>query len=261
MGGVSAARQVFADLAPGEHSVSIEREGSAPKASRVQARYGQPVIVDVQLEKSDRRYRARGAGRRRRRNATGRAALHGLGRARRPLVAPRRLRRPRPPRRLARRRLRLLRPRARRARRRASGKADRTDTWGNAVGALAPTACTVPNDEFATAFSAFLAGELGYRVASRIRIDGDLGVGIASYFATQVGGDLFVPTCSVSTGLRPAFLFSASASYAFTGSLRAVVTPLAVELQPAFGGTRSGPLDASGLWLRLGGGIGLAVDL
>jgi hypothetical protein len=33
------------------------------------------------------------------------------------------------------------------------------------------------------------------------------------------------------------------------------------ELQPAFRGTRTTPIDTSTPWIRLGGGIGLAVDL
>jgi len=45
------------------------------------------------------------------------------------------------------------------------------------------------------------------------------------------------------------------------GRLRAVLAPLWFEAQPAFYGVRSSPIDASGPWLRLGAGLGVAVDL
>ena len=134
------------------------------------------------------------------------------------------------------------------------------DTWGNSV-AASTTACAVPARFEGTALAGFIDGSLGYRATQRIRIDADLGFGLGGYFASPVGGDVFLPSCSPAPGVVPALTVGASVSYAFTRSVRAVVAPLWFEAEPAFYGVRRTPIDASGPWLRLGGGLGVAVDL
>jgi hypothetical protein len=136
------------------------------------------------------------------------------------------------------------------------------DTWGNSLGAAgATTPCAAPARFEGTALSAFLDGSLGWHVTQRIRIDGDLGLGLGGYFASPVGGDVFVPSCSPAPGVVPAVLVGASASYSFTRAVRAILSPLWFEAQPAFYGARSTPIDASGPWLRLGAGLGVGIDL
>jgi len=139
-----------------------------------------------------------------------------------------------------------------------------SDSWGNSVGAPnTATNCgaTIPSGEGATAVTAFFAGGLAYRATSRWRVGGDFGLGIATYSVGEVGGDLFVPSCSPSPGVKPAVHLGGQVSYAFSRELRLVLSPLILEAQPAFSGTRSSPKDASGIWLRYGIAGGLAFDL
>jgi hypothetical protein len=235
------------DLAPGEHTVVVREGARAVHEERVVARFGRAVIVDTQLGPG-------GSGKRFEGTAVigvlwARLGSFGgsahpaalLGAAYVPydhgrfVVA-------------------------------LGARATLTDdTWGNSVGASAspPSAvrCVIPGHEEATALSAFLDGAVGYRASRRLRIEGDVGVGVAGYFASRVGGDLFDPTCSAAPGIVPALHAGGSVSYAFGPVVRAVVSPIWLELQPAFDGARSAPVDASGAWLRLGAGIGVAVDL
>jgi hypothetical protein len=134
------------------------------------------------------------------------------------------------------------------------------DTWGNAVGG-GTTACPMSTRFEGTALSAFLDGSVGFHPTPRVRIDADVGFGLGGYFASPVGGDLFVPSCTPAPGVVPALEVGAAVSYAFTRNVRGVVAPLWFEAQPAFYGARSSPIDASGPWLRLGSGLGVAVDL
>ena len=87
------------------------------------------------------------------------------------------------------------------------------------------------------------------------------GVGLAGYFVEHVGGDLFVPSCTPSPGLRPALLFGAQIDYALTKNVRISAFPLTWQVQPAFDGTRAAPRDASGVWMRFGIGLGAGIDL
>jgi hypothetical protein len=138
------------------------------------------------------------------------------------------------------------------------------DSWGNTVGADAtPPSCgaPIPAKESATALSAFADGLYAYRVTSRIRVGGDLGLGVATTSLDVAGGDLYTPTCRPSPGAKPVVHLGAEASYALSRELRITVTPLYLELQPAFEGTRTSPKDASSVWLRVGFGLGLAFDV
>ncbi len=138
------------------------------------------------------------------------------------------------------------------------------DSWSNAIGApLSAVNCggTIPADESATEVSVFGTGSFAYRITPRLRIGGDLGLGFATYFADEVGGDVFMATCQPSFGVKPALHVGAEVSYSITPLLRVVAAPALLELHPAFDGARSVPIDTSGLWLRFGMGLGLAVDL
>jgi hypothetical protein len=138
------------------------------------------------------------------------------------------------------------------------------DSWSNDVGAPDnPANCgaPIPADEAATAFSAFLTGGAAWRASSRWRLGGDLGVGIATYSASEVGGDLFTPTCRASIAPVPALYLAGSASYSFSHELRLLLSPVILQAQPAFDGARNAPKDASGLWIRYAFAAGLAFDL
>jgi hypothetical protein len=139
------------------------------------------------------------------------------------------------------------------------------DSWSNTVGAPSTaTTCgttTIPSSLGGTAVSAFLAGGVAWRASSRFRVGGDLGLGVATFSASQVGGDLFEPTCRPSPGVKPAVHLGGELSYAFSRELRLVALPLVVEVSPAFDGARGAPKDASGPWMRFGAALGLAFDV
>jgi hypothetical protein len=247
------------DLAPGPHTVAVEREGSPPYVQNVEAKYGRSVIIDARLGQSD----DGGAG------AAGEGGLSGEGHVRRFSATAE----------LGGLWARLgafpgpLHPAALLVASYAPYDAGRIviavglratitgDTWGNGVGAPSPASCSVPTDESATSVSAFATGALGYRATSRLRLGGDFGLGAAFYTPTIAGGDVFTPTCNAPLGVRPALHVGGQLSFAFAPAVRGLVSPLVIELQPAFGGTRTAPIDTSGPWLRFGAALGLAVDL
>jgi hypothetical protein len=102
---------------------------------------------------------------------------------------------------------------------------------------------------------------MGYRPTPRLRIGGDAGFGFASELGSQLGGDAFEASCQASPGVVPAGHFGAEVSYSVLPALRLVVSPIVFEVLAAFGGTRTTPIDASSAWLRVGSGLGFAVDL
>jgi tetratricopeptide (TPR) repeat protein len=134
------------------------------------------------------------------------------------------------------------------------------DSWSNTVGTPAQP-CGLGGPESATALALFADAAFGYRPLPRLRVGGDLGFGFASELGSQFGGDVFLPNCDASPGLVPAGHFGAEFSYAVLSALRVVFSPIVLEIAPAFAGTRSTPIDASGPWIRFGSGLGVAVDL
>ncbi len=138
------------------------------------------------------------------------------------------------------------------------------DAWGNTIGApINGPGCTltISNSETATEVAGYGIGTFAYRVAPRLRVAADAGLGIAGYGASALGGDLFTPTCQPATGAQVAARVGLEASYTVLPFLRATLTPLALQVHPSYGGARSTPVDATGTWLRFGLGLGLAVDL
>jgi hypothetical protein len=137
------------------------------------------------------------------------------------------------------------------------------DSWGNRTGEpnTAPNCGPLTDAQSATALSLFAIFAASYSIASRWRIGGMGGLGLAGYFVDNVGGDLFIPSCRPSPGVRPALLLGTEIAYAATSYLRLSAFPLTWQIQPAFDGTRATPRDASGVWMRFGIGIGAGVDL
>jgi hypothetical protein len=137
------------------------------------------------------------------------------------------------------------------------------DSWNNTIGSnnQANPCGVLRQPHSATALSAFALGALGWPITPRWRASALAGLGVASYLAGDLGGDLFVPTCDASPGLQPAALFGAQIDYAITSAVRLSAVPIAFQLQRAFAGSRSAPLDVNGLWTRATIAIGIGVDL
>jgi hypothetical protein len=243
------------DVSAGDHTVAVQRAGYPPHVEHVVAHFGRAIIVDARLEGGGGADASEDGGALgdRRRWFTGSALLGGLFARLGSIGRP-------------------IHPAAllyvgvfaldRRAVDLSFGPRLTVtyDSWYDSVGAPA-LACNLGGVESATALGAFVDGAFGYRPLPRLRIGGDAGVGFASEFAGQLGGDAFVPSCSASPGLVPAGHFGADVSYSIVPSVRLAVSPLVLEVLPAFAGARSTPVDASSAWLRIGGGVGIAVDL
>ena len=137
------------------------------------------------------------------------------------------------------------------------------DSWDNTVGAdnVVKPCGTLKNPRSATALSMFLMGSAGWEIAPRLRAHALAGFGIATYFADDLGGDVFVPACSPSPGARPAVVVGGQIDYAITPIVRLSALPIVLQVQPSFEGTRSTPLDTSGVWVRATIAIGAGVDL
>lgn len=134
---------------------------------------------------------------------------------------------------------------------------DRTEASNEAPGCPTP----LVDAERATAMSLFGIATAAVPIAPRLRLVGIGGLGLAGYSARSLGGDLFVPTCDPSPGVRPAMLFGAELDYELTSRVRLSAFPLTFQVQPAFDGVRGAPRDASGIWMRFGFGLGAGVDL
>ena len=137
------------------------------------------------------------------------------------------------------------------------------DSWENTVGAPSTAApCgTLNNPRSDTALSLFLMGTAGWEIVPRLRAHAIAGVGVAAIFADDLGGDVFVSACSPSPAPRPAMMLGGQLDYAVTPVVRLSALPLLLQLQPAFEGTRSTPIDTSGVWIRATIAVGAGVDL
>lgn len=137
------------------------------------------------------------------------------------------------------------------------------DSWSNRTSTpnVAPGCAPLRDAQRATALSVFGIGTATLPLSSRVKLVGVGGLGFAGYFVENVGGDLFVPSCQPSPGLRPALLFGAQIDYALTKIVRLSAFPLTWQIHAAFDGARSAPRDATTSWSRFGFGIGGGIDL
>lgn len=137
------------------------------------------------------------------------------------------------------------------------------DSWDNTVGAdnVVQPCGTLKNPRSATALSMFAIGSAGWEIVPRLRAHALAGLGAAAYFADDLGGDVFVPACKPSPGARPSFMLGGRIDYAVTPTVRLSALPLVLQLQPSFEGTRSSPVDTSGVWMRATIAVGVGVDL
>ena len=137
------------------------------------------------------------------------------------------------------------------------------DSWDNTVGApnVVPPCGTLKDPRSATAFSMFAIGTAGWEIVPRLRAHALAGVGVAAYFAGELGGDVFVPSCNPSPGARPSMMFGGQIDYSITPLVRLSALPIVLQFQPSFEGTRSTPIDTSGVWMRATIAVGAGVDL
>jgi hypothetical protein len=137
------------------------------------------------------------------------------------------------------------------------------DSWDNTVAApttVAPCGA-LKNPRSDTALSMFVMGTAGWEIAPRWRVHAIAGLGLAAIVADDLGGDVFVSACKPSPGPRPAIMFGGQLDYALTSVVRLSALPILLQLQPAFEGTRSLPIDTSGVWMRATIAVGAGVDL
>lgn len=137
------------------------------------------------------------------------------------------------------------------------------DSWDNTVAAPSTVApCgALRNPRSDTALSMFVMGTAGWEIAPRWRVHAIAGLGLAAIVADDLGGDVFVAACKPSPGPRPAIMFGGQLDYALTPAVRLSALPILLQLQPAFEGTRSLPIDTSGVWMRATIAVGAGVDL
>lgn len=136
------------------------------------------------------------------------------------------------------------------------------DTWKNTV--QAPTVVNgcgqLQNPNRGTAFSAYALGSAAYEIVPKLSVVGLGGLGVASYFIGDVGGDVFIPSCTTTPGLRPSLLLGGQLDWAVSSAVRLTVQPITLQLHPAFAAVRTTPKDASGLWMRATIAFGAGVD-
>jgi hypothetical protein len=241
------------DVPAGEHVVAVQREGSPPHLERVVARYGRAVIVDARFEGAGGGEGPTTADESRRHFFMGSVEFAGLFAKLGSVGGP-------------------LHPAALVSlayvayeRRRVDVEAGvrltvTDDSWDNTVHAPA-LSCGLGGSETRAALGLFADGGLGFRPLPRLRVGGDAGFGFAGEPSSALGGDVFVPSCRASPGVVPAGHFGAEVSYAVLPALRVVASPIVFEVLSAFSGARTVPVDATGAWLRVGAGLGVAVDL
>lgn len=136
------------------------------------------------------------------------------------------------------------------------------ESWKNSINApTTANGCSPLRGTLsATALSLYGIGTAGWEIVPRLRITALAGVGVAGFVTSDVGGDVFIPSCTTSPGLRPTFLVGGRVDYAITPLFRLSALPIVLQLQPAYAGTRSGPVDATGLWVMASLALGLGVD-
>jgi hypothetical protein len=127
----------------------------------------------------------------------------------------------------------------------------------------ATTSCTPPNDFNAVEMLVMPTVFASFRVSKSVRLGGRIGFGGAIYAAgSPIAGDLFTPACIYGGSLAPDGYAAFDVSVSLTEQVRLVIYPVTFDIHPAYVGARSdASIDASGVWMRIGAGLSLAVDL
>lgn len=135
------------------------------------------------------------------------------------------------------------------------------DTWTTTAGTPnVANPCTLPSDYGSAEvfFTPLLFA--AFRVSPAVSVAARAGFGFSALTASELGGDLFSPTCGGSPGLSPNGFAGLDVSLRLSPAVRAILVPLTADIHPAYAGARTIPIDASGVWVRLGFGLGLGVD-
>jgi hypothetical protein len=241
------------DVPAGEHVVAVQREGSPPHLERIVARYGRAVIVDARFDGAGGSGVEGGVAVTRPRWFTASLEAAGLfsklGSVGGPIHAAALLS------------VAYVAYERRGIDIEAGARLTVTDdTWDDTVHAPG-LFCGLEGSETRAALGVFADGAVGYRPLPRLRVGGDAGFGFASEPSSSLGGDVFVPSCNASPGIVPAGHFGLDVSYSVLPALRLVASPIVFEVLSAFSGARAAPIDATGVWFRVGAGLGVAVDL
>lgn len=119
--------------------------------------------------------------------------------------------------------------------------------------------CQLSND-----YGAYDLGALAVLGAAkrlgRVRLGGDLGVGIAGLVAASDGGDARSGNCG-GYGVKGLAHAGTEVSYALGARVRVLLSPVTFEAHPGYDGARTTPVDATGVWWRVGSALGAAFDL
>jgi hypothetical protein len=253
---------VTTSAAPGRHDVTVSRTGHAPYGATVEARFGRAVIVDATLRAEPE---AAPAPSSRAANADASDARDGAKVVTRAFVG-----------------LGLPRYGA------ASGDAAPTlgalvayriggagnvrialggmlrvafDSWKATANDTAPPCGAISGANDGVAITGYGALSAVWKVVPELDAGALLGLGLAGLAAGPLGGEVFEPTCSGRAGVKPSLLLGVHADWKVTQAARLSLYPILVDLQPAFDGARTTPLDASGLWTRFTFAVGGGFDL
>jgi len=123
--------------------------------------------------------------------------------------------------------------------------------------------CQLADGESSTELGGLVTGGFSVRALPRVRLGADVGVGVAGLVADASGPGAGKPGCATSYGLAFLAHVGLEASFAVTPAFRLILSPLAFQAHPAFGGAREIPpstIDTGGLWWRLGSSMGFAFD-
>ncbi len=140
------------------------------------------------------------------------------------------------------------------------------DQWSTSAGVsnVPPGTCASPPNDFSAVETIAMPTVFGaWRVSRLLTIGARAGFGAAIYAAgAPIGGDLFAASCVFGGSLAPSGYAGVDVSLRMNEMFRFVIYPATLDIHPAYTGARSdGSLDASGPWVRLGAGIGVAMDL
>ena len=253
----NAVTPLSTEVTAGKHHVRVDKEGTGVFETDVDARYGRAILVNAKLDRDSGSVSAPGAEVTRRDRPFALGVEGGISVPRLGAYAD------------------SLRPALFVTGRYTVSDEGRlrvfaglrvalgTAGWSNTIAAPSqPATCgaPLPNEFNATELAGLLVGGVGVRLSDRMRAGGDLGVGVASLFASRVGGDVFEATCSPSFGVRPTFHVGTELSYRVAPALRLVLSPLALDLHAAFNGARVTPFNAAAVWVRVSTSVGIAVD-
>jgi len=121
--------------------------------------------------------------------------------------------------------------------------------------------CALPRDYSFVELGLVVTAGAALCVGKGVLLGADLGLGVADLpGAGQLGGDVFVPSCSASPGARALVHLGSEVSIAVGRAIRLLIAPVTVEAHAAYAGTRAAPSDATSTWWRFGSTAGVAYD-